>query len=121
MPSLQETFDIVVTHARKQNKKAADSNGKCKYRYQTCNITLMCFAGCLVPDTAYHSSWEGAAVVDAFNQPTNPGRCIQHYGYDLMFVRRLQKIHDNYSVKNWEEEFQKLALQYQLQYVPVGE
>lgn len=82
----QQIFDQVARHLLKQNERAVDVEGRCKYRTES---GLMCAAGCLISDEEYtprmdkHGSW-GGVVMAGF-------ACNTH----LEFIGALQNMHDN--------------------------
>lgn len=113
----QETFDIVLAHARKQQSK---SMALFTHRadYETCayrgNDGKMCFVGVLIPDSEYDVSLEGEAICVQGNAVS---RLALRLGYsDIGFLRRLQGIHDCYGVEQWESRFKLLANEHDLIY-----
>jgi hypothetical protein len=57
MRTIQETFDFVITHLRKQGKRATQGGGKeCAYRGDD---GTSCAIGCLIPDNIYDPEIEG--------------------------------------------------------------
>jgi len=126
MPTLQETFDTVVHHLRRQNQKSMylpvyeDSfdeqppDMECAYRGEN---GLMCAAGCLIPDELYKEEFEGMSPVD-YDDMRYPHyhktrdeltKVFTDLGHEIKLVLALQKIHDNYEVPEWEEQFQRVA------------
>lgn len=128
--TLQETFDTVVNALRKQNAKCGktvDMSGRekfiCLYRYED----KKCAAGHLIPDEKYYLELEGKDLIqsntlesDITNSLTEVGKIIMDEGHDINLVVDLQNVHDYWSVKFWEVEFERLADKYHLKYgVPV--
>ena len=117
MPTLQETFDAVVNHLRKQGRKAVvPGTTTCVYRTKD-PVPLSCAAGCLIPDSEYLPSIEGWPVTDNF-RITEAGAVIVKLGHHLGLVASLQRCHDYSDVTEWENEFRRIACLYHLQYSP---
>lgn len=108
MPTKQQTFDTVVSHLRKQGKRALSDYGKCAYRGRD---GTMCAAGCLIPDDKYERSFEGASVFGIANLFTE-------LGHDLALISELQSIHDGEFPRDWEDHFEDVALTHGLTYTP---
>lgn len=108
----QQTFNKVVRHLRKQQKKAKCSSkflkGTCAYRTKS---GLMCAAGCLIPDELYNKEFEGQGVG---SEPLSI--LFENLGHDIDLVSYLQLVHDYYSVKEWEEQFKVVAKKHKLTY-----
>lgn len=119
MPSLQETFDTVVAHLRKQGKQAkaqmldceGDEYVGCAYRTPE---GLKCAAGFLLPDELYHPDMEGKNC----NPNTAVGRALAGLGYHLPLVEALQGVHDN-SPTYWEPNLARVAGNFKLSYTAV--
>lgn len=105
--TLQEMFDKIVLHARTQKCKATTGKGlalTCMYR------TLdgrKCFIGALIPDENYNESFESIALCHPDSAPIYKAANIP----DELAVEasRLQRIHDEYTVAEWEEKFEHFA------------
>ena len=93
----QEVFDFIAHHLLTQNEKSIRGYG-CKYRSQR---NLKCAAGCLISGKSYHRGFE-------------------HHTWDYVskvlgmtnhedLVMDLQRIHDNYSPREWVYELNFLA------------
>lgn len=117
MPTLQETFDTVVAHARKQQAKSMLRSGLSEYA-KICAYRgdggLACFAGCLIPDDRYSRDLECEIASQG-----KVRALFLELGYLPNFVRQLQVIHDATIVEDWEQEFKNLALAYDLNYTPL--
>ncbi len=139
MPTLQETYDKVVAHLRKQGIRAMkqEPNGfsACVYRN---NEGLKCAAGCLIPDEKYSPYMEGMAVVstditdkmlsvllyamplEAFAIPAEsvmtPGRIIMEEGHDLRLVAALQNVHDDHMPNQWDRALRNVCDIFNLKY-----
>lgn len=59
--SIQELFEFVVTKLWQQGKKSA-VDGWCCYRTTTCDNTLYCLFGVLIPDECYDEDMEGKSA-----------------------------------------------------------
>lgn len=119
MPTLQETFDIVVAHARKQGCKSMDG-GICLYRGPN---GLKCWAGILIPDEEYVPEMEHMSI----SQIGLARTCILNQGHDIALVEELQRCHDDFredggpldlcrDLANWEKGFALVADKWGLQY-----
>lgn len=118
----QQTFDTVVTHLRKQNAKSSDEDDDCFYRGPN---GLKCAAGCLISDESYDPAMEGCKVEcigDLKHHVTKDGAYAKLgkalEGHDLNLVAKLQDIHDDRSIRKWEDCFRKLAKKHNLIYTP---
>jgi len=96
---LQETFDRVARHLRRQGgpstKEGPGGRTICAYRG---NGGRMCAAGCLIPDELYRFEMESRSVAD--DQPA--GVVIASLGHDLGLVASLQGLHDGIAL-SWSE------------------
>jgi len=92
----QEVFDKVATHLLTQKVKS-DENGYCMYRGPN---GLKCAIGCLIPDDMFMPYFNGCDVNGL------PLKIIMHIGArnneDLLFLSRLQLIHDNHAPNEWK-------------------
>lgn len=100
----QEVFDTVVAHLRAQGCKAI-VDGACKLRGPN---GTKCAAGCLIPDSDYDPDWD--------NKPLLGFQYVFAKVEDSDFVDKLVVIHDYKEVYAWENQFQKLAERYGLEY-----
>lgn len=112
----QEIFDAVVEHARKQNCPAivySDDGDKCAYRTTD---GLMCFVGCLIPDSSYDPIMEEQPIEDIL--PDFGENEVPFDEKNLDLLKDLQHIHDNcfYGLQSWENEFQHLAAKHGFNY-----
>lgn len=101
----QEVFDQVKNHLLKQNLRSM-SGHRCRYRgpYGT-----KCAAGCLIGDDEYsveleHKNWKTLS-----EQNIVPGN-------HLILIRKLQTIHDSFSVLSWPGKLKKVAEKFKLNY-----
>jgi hypothetical protein len=110
MLTRQEVFDKVVTHLRKQGRKAEldlsyeDGAMSCAYRGEE---GTMCAAGCLIDDERYDRDLEGSDVTSA--KVTGALLSSGLSPHDITFVRELQKVHDGLSTEAWERSWAALA------------
>ena len=99
----QEIFTKVKNHLLTQNRRAMQRL-VCRYRTDE---GLKCAIGCLIPDNLYTAKIEFITVnvlcaggVEGFDYLKQ---------FDKYFLRRLQVIHDNVDVENWESELKAFA------------
>lgn len=101
----QETFNQAYTHLMKQGQKSI-KDSICLYR---CNLptgeVLKCGAGIFITDKQYCVDMEGNDI----NGCDLVRKAIYDNGHDIGLVKDIQFIHDNYSVKEWPEQFTLLA------------
>lgn len=109
MPTMQETFDTVVAHLRKQGKKSLGSDGKCAYRGK---FGRMCAAGCLIPDRLYSRSLENTSVSFMRSNPVT--ELFKKLGHDISLVMALQYVHDNNHARTWEKKLAGVAARFKL-------
>ncbi len=121
---IQPVFDKIVGHLRAQNAKsmimrparlggiiggeggwASDAPEKiCAYRSKD---GLSCAAGCLIPDSEYHSNMEGRTIVGMEFFDNWPANTQQ-------MVSRMQGVHDRNPPEEWEHGFKLVAERYDL-------
>ena len=90
----QEFFDKVKTHLLTQNAKSISPTGYCKYRFGG----LSCAIGCCIPDEVYDSAMEMLSsdiLIELFPN-------LNVYFGSPELSRRLQRLHDNVEVAEWE-------------------
>lgn len=118
MKTLQETFDKIVDHLRKQNSKSlmkAPRDDACAYRSQD---GKMCAVGCLIEDEFYDPSLEENIVS---NPKVRKALCNSGYYTDGEFLKlmvSMQECHDLNSVKQWESSFRTIANDHNLELKP---
>lgn len=99
----QKAFNKAVKFLLKQNVQSVDKSGHvCAYRGQD---NTRCGAGCLIPNKVYTVDMEG----DICTPLSLAGQAIGKLGYDISFVRKIQRIHDDYQPDRWREKFEELA------------
>ena len=113
--NLQEIFETVVAHLRKQNAKAQmPHRNACYYREES---GKMCAVGCLIRDDLYHSGLEYQAVYNYDVRAVlakSLGVTEEDIDENIKFFSTLQRIHDSDPVHSWEERFQDFASYYSL-------
>lgn len=125
MLTVQEVFDKVVTHLRKQGRKSrsddAVASGNpygCLYRGVDEIGPTMCGAGCLIEDEYYHPSLEGKGCTS-----DDVSKALIKSGVDMSsdnivcVVNYLQDNHDGTLVESWEDNFKMIANFRGLKYV----
>lgn len=105
--SLQSIYNTVRAHLLKQNAKAVDTTGACRYRTDN---GLSCAIGCLIPDELYKPEMEGFSVDELDSD------VLEKLGLDKFIdaLYDLQKIHDVKFVSAWETELNNFAAKYGL-------
>ncbi len=119
---LQEIFDTSVNHLRKQGRRSSltpDSirlcGDGCKYRLpQDDGTTLMCAAGPFI--VHYKPAMESQSWSDVSH--IFPDAVVPMDVVGIKLTNRLQRVHDNYLPADWEEEWQDVAITYDLVYTP---
>jgi hypothetical protein len=105
----QELFSRVRNHLLTQQHKSLDAFGDCMYRGPD---GLQCAIGCLIPDEKYDRDFEQRRVT---NTTIREAAGITSDQTDLAIS--LQNVHDGYSVDEWPDALQKVAVNYGLENV----
>lgn len=100
----QQIFTKVKNHLLSQNAKAMGKYATCMYRTAE---GLKCAVGCLIPDDVYTSRIEHKTVENLCDGAVKEFTFLKDF--DKNFLRRLQVIHDNAEVKDWEKELKAFA------------
>lgn len=110
MPLTNQTlFDTVVIALRKQVLPSKNEEGFCLYRGPH---GLKCAVGHLIPDEMYKEEMED---VGAFYLPKKYPEIEELFDdCSMHLIDVLQEIHDCYHPKSWEEEWKKVAQEYDL-------
>jgi hypothetical protein len=90
----QRIFNKVVNHLLTQGKKSVDGD-HCRYYSQNGN---KCAVGCLIGKKYYKAGMEGMTVgtlIDSYKLP-------DYFATHLKLLDRLQRIHDDLPVEQWE-------------------
>lgn len=108
MLTRQEIFTQVVTHLRKQGKRAQVPLGdamQCRYRTPD---NQKCAAGCLIQDKFYSGQLEGLCAGSAKVTAAliNSGVSSD----DMNMVLALQQIHDERPFSSWEGAWEAIAM-----------
>ena len=114
--SLQQIFDTVLAHSRKQPFQAVSEGGRCKYR--TIIGGFSCFVGCLIPDDVYNAEMEGGSISTLLREYTGFKELFGpslDYGLKELLLS-LQSIHDTTPTESWEDKFHYIAVVYGLDY-----
>ena len=118
----QEIFDTVVTHLRKQGKRASSihPNGDTGCMYRTSD-GLKCAAGCLIPDEDYNLEFEGFAIDDH-----SAALVVRYFSNKFGSAERdligeLQTTHDFSEPQDWELRWQSIANEHGLKLPPKGQ
>lgn len=116
----QEIFNKVAAHLLTQGRKAqrganvvGDTPTQCRYRGEN---GTMCAVGCLISDDVYTPELEGAPVRRASVLGALKSSGVSVYGDAIMFLARLQTIHDTCEVHTWRDELEIVATQYDLEW-----
>jgi hypothetical protein len=106
--SLQEIFDFVANHLLTQNAKAIEESGTCLYR---CG-DLKCAVGALISDEDYDCSFE----MQNLRILSGKEKTIFYHIEEsrLAFLMQLQKIHDDFVIKEWPEKLSILGSDFNL-------
>lgn len=121
MKTLQETFDEMVNHLRKQNSKSwlvDERDGACAYRSQD---GKMCAVGCLIKDEFYDPSLDLEENIVS-NPKVRKALCNSGYCTDGKFrklMESMQFCHDTIAVKEWESNFRIIANDHNLELKPL--
>ncbi len=135
--SLQEVFDTVVSHLRKQGEKSDQSymfdeedlsimDHQCLYRTPG---NLKCAVGCLIPDDIYSEDMESTFAYKLlrdypkFSSQFDPS--LFRYSSSTFYPKgdgiesllgKVQDVHDDNPVSEWEKGFKLVAEEFDLNY-----
>lgn len=108
----EQVIHFVIAHARRQKQQAYDyTSDSCVYRGEN---GVKCFAGALIPDSAYDSKMEGL-IIGSYKLVVRTNLTIVEQfflgkGANLRLISELQAIHDEEKeVEAWEEAFEDLC------------
>jgi hypothetical protein len=106
----QEIFNTVRTHLLTQGCHSRAGGGGCRYRGDE---GTKCAIGCLIPDYMYDSGFEGWSVGPLVS--THP-RMAELFGPEppLLLLDRLQAVHDENPVDEWEDRLERVAVEFGL-------
>ena len=103
-----EIFDIVKTHLLKQGQRATvkdEEDNNCLYHSHS---GLKCAVGCLITDEAYDSDIEGIDIGEDTVKRALRMSQIDTSAKTVLFLTRLQRVHDNLNVDEWPEALDKI-------------
>jgi hypothetical protein len=127
MPSLQETFDTVVAHLRRQGAKAqipGSRSGEMTFVFRAPD-GKHCAAGALIPDELYDPALECTAVggtdEDQHKNSNAVTLLIEELGHDIELVKALQAVHDNAALAEWESKLEQVSAEFGLRHSPPAE
>lgn len=123
----QRIFSRVSKHLLTQNKKSrAGASGSCLFRGPK---DTKCAIGCLIPDSIYDTNMEGPIISNVLLEDTifysfeqieqftvlrklflKMFKTSKFVKSDIIFLSKLQKIHDSKQVIEWRGELGDLAL-----------
>ena len=111
--SVREIFYKVEKHLLKQNGRA-EVSGTCQYRTDS---GLSCAVGCLMTDDIYDSSFEGesvrdSSIMDALTPIVGVNYELRLHKLNLLY--RLQLVHDDSPVGDWEHDLAQLKLEFDI-------
>jgi len=118
----QEIFDCILKHARQQGKKSlfpSEEVTQCAYLNKD---GLKCFAGVLFEKEEYSKAMEGCSIRNILlgRVPEIDKKIVEQLQKRLWqhvdLIERLQIIHDDYHVEQWEEKFVQTARKFGLEY-----
>lgn len=114
--SNQGIFDAIVTHLRKQGRKAQNYRGTCFYRAPNGDE---CAFGCIIPDNVYADRLENVSA-HALLDPTHLEwtRELALYVPFEQLITDMQSVHDNHGPEEWEGRWATLARRFGLTYTP---
>jgi hypothetical protein len=118
----QDIFNTVVNGLREQGCKSGDQITEtifnCLYRDKDGN---KCGAGWIIPDEHYSKSMEFKSFV-CTNEKTRPAEAFREVakilgltGENCILIDHLQVIHDDSPVGDWEEQWETLARNFNLE------
>lgn len=125
---IQETFNAVVTFARKQKTKSQSTTGACLYRKssyeESKESTQTCFVGAFIPDNVYSTKMESQNVTDLLYAFPFLYKVLAIDGLTkvklIHFWSAMQNIHDITVMTLWENRFKDYATNHGLDYAPPG-
>ena len=112
--SVREIFNKVEKHLLKQNEKSRDRHDSCQYRSYR---GLSCAVGCLMTDDMYSHTLEGESVMsdevmDAIAPIIGVNEVKKKVKVELL--HRLQIIHDEVCIVNWDLKLHQLKLEFNI-------
>jgi hypothetical protein len=112
----QKTFNKSARHLLRQNAKSLLASGSvCAYRGAA---GRRCAAGPFITNREYKPSFEHQTV-KTWGEANEVSRLFAAKGLSLDLVRRLQAVHDSYSVEDWPTQLAQVAADFNLKMVKV--
>jgi len=117
---LQDLFDKILEHSRRQDRPALDGRSQCSYRVP--NTDLKCFVGALIDDAYCTKELEHknanreivlVAVIKSQRLTISNDTEQEKLG---IFLVQAQQIHDTRSPETWEDDLKDLANKWHLIY-----
>lgn len=108
---LQHVFDVMVNHLRKQQARAVNEKGNC--RYKTADGS-MCAVGCLIAEEEYEQDLETLSLENTIGYLMAGQLQPQRLKSLLWHMRQLHD--DTTDVTEWEPAFKLLAAEFDLIY-----
>ena len=123
MRTAQQFYDMIVSHLRQQNARSVldDLYGANPCAYRGLN-NMKCAVGIIIPDEIYTRSMESKTVSQLIRNNgigyDIPEELLLELDQHRKLLSTLQSIHDAEPVCVWEEHFEILAENLDLQYTP---
>lgn len=132
--TMQEIFDAMTDHLYHQGSAAMDVDGNCFYRIEDSDGTMLkCAIGALIKDEYYDECFENAAVKtlqelhemlpsDNKEKAIALRKALESSGVDvsnsqiIALLQRVQEVHDDFDISNWDSNLESIANLYGLQY-----
>lgn len=111
----QVMFTKMVQHLRQQNSKSiqqTEFGNDCMYRGEG---GKMCAVGCLISDGNYSWDLEGTQVTSMYVMDAIENSGFNNDLYDIDLLKSMQNIHDKRPTCEWEDGFDAVALEYNLE------
>ena len=100
----QELFDIVYKHMMSQNARSVMGGySTCAYRGED---GLKCAIGVLIPDEDYREDMERKGAENLLAK----GACLHHLAAHHRLISKLQGIHDEDPVEDWDRALREAAV-----------
>ena len=113
----QDIFNISASGLLKQGKASKDSSS-CMYRGPN---GLKCAIGMLIPDELYKPRFEGYSASGFGVRKALVKAGVPNTVAFVNFLVRLQKVHDDHLVEDWDCELVNFAHHYDLNPLPMYE
>lgn len=115
---LQEIFNKVSNHLLTQNETSYTTNGSsCAYRG---NGGMKCAVGVLISDEFYDKNLEHTSVgTGAVDNAVAKSLGVNSLSDEIvLFLGKLQSIHDHVGISSWKNRLEQLANDYNLKFSP---